>query len=165
MNIVKKWLKRWIAETFLHDEIAALNESLAQARGALSEVSTIVTSCVPVDVCADNQPKDQEGYEFPMSVPEHQELHKIAEAVLNRILCSGDTNRSGPTWYRFPWEEKLWKAYNADLIGACASETSSRKLGTKLSNTAWLINHINFDDEQPVKSAPLHRQPLFRCPV
>ena len=164
MKNLRRWIKRTIAEWLLKDEIAALNERSAQSSGALSDIITLVTDCLPKTEAESSRLADVqnvEDYDFPTTICEYVELHKIAEAVLSRILSSADRVRSEPSFFRHPWEEKLWAGYKGRRIDACASEKPCLTLAAELSDRVWHIQHIQ--DEGPVnsKAAPAKPRPIW----
>ena len=148
MNPLKKWFKQWIARTFLRAEIGALNNQRSAACGALSDILGLVTDCVPVPVLMKNKAGENllDDYDRPGEIPEHQELHKIAKAVLERVLSAGDTARTGPSFFRHDWESKAWNDYNALRINACATERPAATVGRERSHTASILNFIDVDD-------------------
>lgn len=90
-------------------------DALGQANGALSDISTIVTSCVGAD--------------------DPSRVHAIAEAVHGRILASASAVWDEPSWYRHHWEEEQFRRYLAGDIKACASEISS----SELARSYWSV--------------------------
>jgi hypothetical protein len=144
---LRRLIKRKIAEWFLSDEIAALNERSAQSSGALSDIITLVTDCLPKTQTEDSRLADcgSEDYDMPTTLAEYVELHKIAEAVLSRIMCSADRVRSAPSYFRHDWEEKLWSDYLGRRIDACASRIPCMTLAGRLSDRTWHVEHINLD--------------------
>lgn len=153
---LRRLIKRKIAEWFLSDEIAALNERSAQSSGALSDIITLITDCLPKTETEESRLRDVtnvEDYDFPTTISEYVELHKVAEAVLSRILSSADRVRSAPSYFRHEWEEKLWAAYLGRRINACASQEPCVKLAGQLSDRTWHVGHIS-DPGDPKAQAP-----------
>jgi hypothetical protein len=99
--------KVWMARTFLRAEVEAMQDRIAAANGALSDIVVIVTSCVPVKGDA--------------------ETKKIAESVLHRILSSSCGPSSPPSWFRHAWEERLWGEHERGEIRACAHPDESAR--------------------------------------
>ena len=86
-------------------ETERLKAQLAQANGAGADIITLITSCVAQDA------------------PE--EVHKLAESVLERLLCSSQTEWNKPRWFIHPWERELWRKYIDQELNACASDQPS----------------------------------------
>jgi len=146
---IRRWIKLKIAELFLRDEIAALNDRNSHASGALSDILTLVTDGLPKMESEESRLRDVEhleDYEFPTSIREYVELHKVAEAVLSRILCSADRVRSTPSYFRHEWEEKLWAGYLGKRIDACATREPCLTVAGKLSDRVWHVSHIQDPD-------------------
>jgi len=164
MNPIKKWFKQWVAQTFLRAEIGALNNQRSAACGALSDILGLVTDCVPVPVVMKNKAGENllEDYDRPGEIPEHQELHKIAKAVLERVLSAGDTARTGPRWFRHDWEKKAWDDYNSLRVNACASIWPAATVGRARSHAASILSFIDADDSgsEAMKKMAVDRKPL-----
>lgn len=81
--------------------VEKLEERLAQASGALSDILNLVTDSVP-------------------AVDASPELVEMCEFILGRILTSADRPRNKPGWYRHGWERKRWEKYLSGETKACA---------------------------------------------
>lgn len=88
------------------------HEKLAHASGALSEIYTLVTSCVAIDA--------------PI------EVHELAEAVASRILSSAHKVHSAPAWFVHGWEERLWAEFESGKIHACGTDKPCNRIATQL---------------------------------
>jgi hypothetical protein len=95
--------KRDLAEWKTRAEMNA--ERAAHANGALSDIITLVTSCVAKD-CS-------------------QETRTVAENVLDRILCSASMVHVKPSWYVHDWERDLYEKYLNRQTKACTSDAPS----------------------------------------
>jgi hypothetical protein len=82
--------------------IRATCRRLSHASGALSDIMTLVTSCVPRDASP--------------------EVRRLAEGVLRRILASADHVRSAPSYYIHGWEETAWRDYLDGGAKGCAED-------------------------------------------
>ena len=81
----------------------ALEKRLAQASGALGEMSILLTSCVG---------KDDDA----------KKLMTIISAAHRMILGSADRVRTRPSWFRHDWEGQDWDDYEDGKIQACSYE-------------------------------------------
>jgi hypothetical protein len=92
----------------------ALRSRLAQASGALSDIQMLVTDCV--------------------SKTADPETLKLAESVLERILCSADKVRNAPGWYRHEFERRLFERYLGGETKACATDVPCIVLASEFSD-------------------------------
>jgi len=93
-------------------DIQDLEKRLSHANGALEDIRTLATSCVGKD--------------------DPEQLHKFAQAILERILTSASSEWSEPGWYRHEWEEELWERYLSGDLKACATDAPSIEVSRSL---------------------------------
>jgi benzoyl-CoA reductase/2-hydroxyglutaryl-CoA dehydratase subunit BcrC/BadD/HgdB len=110
----------------LINKIKKLEERLAHANGAFSDITELVTSCIP-------------------KRKTNKKLHEIAEVILSRILCSASTIHNKPSWYIHDWEKKLYEQYHNGEIKCCGLERSSIEEAGRLLNE----KEINNDPQTP----------------
>ena len=80
----------------------AMRNRLAQASGALEDIRSLVTDCV--------------------SASADPETIRLANSVLERILCSADKVRHAPSFYRHRFEQHLFERYLNGELHACATD-------------------------------------------
>ena len=95
----------------------ALEDALAQANGALADITVIVTSCVPQDA--------------------DEKFKSVVSGVLHRILSSSSSVWNKPGRYIHDYEEELYEKYWNEEMGACASRKSSLSEAQKLQTFIW----------------------------
>jgi len=101
--------------TSLKQAINRKDEQLGQASGALSYIQSLSTSSVKK--------------EWP------EEVKRVFQVILNRILSSAHKVHLEPRWYIHDYEREEWEKYLSGQTKACASDKPSKDVAAALSGT------------------------------